>query len=120
MKMWSQIQRKNFLCVHKTTFRKSSKTKKIKNKKPRKRLQSLADSGDKTSCSGRFLRPHFQNSFPHTFFLFSTLNSKMSRDMFKLCHKVLTAKIYPINVQILQTIFFQVCLRTTKFVFPQV
>ena len=42
---------------------KSAKTKKSKNKKPRKHLQSLADSGDKKSCFVRFLRPDFQNSF---------------------------------------------------------
>ena len=40
------------------------KSAKTKNKKLRKRLQSLADSGDKTSTSGRFLRPDFKNSFP--------------------------------------------------------
>ena len=43
---------------------KSIKTKTNNNKKPWKRLQSLADSRDKTSSFGRFLRLHFQNSFP--------------------------------------------------------
>ena len=33
------------------------------NAKPWKHLKSLADFGDKTSSSGKFLRPHFQNSF---------------------------------------------------------
>ena len=55
--------KKNVLCVHKTTFRKSAKTKKNRKKKTVKRLTSLADSGDKISSSGKFLRPHFQNSF---------------------------------------------------------
>ena len=63
LKMWSQKLTKNGLKVHKTTFRKSAKTKKSKNKKQWKRLKSLADSGDKTSSSGRFLRPDFQYSF---------------------------------------------------------
>ena len=35
------------------------KVQKKQNKKTFKRLQSLADSGDKISTSGRFLRPHF-------------------------------------------------------------
>ena len=49
----------------------------------------MADSGDKTSSSGRFLRPHFLNSFYSTiFFLFSTTNFKMSRNMCNLRHKV--------------------------------
>ena len=41
--------KKNGLCVHKTTFRKKYKKKQ---KKTWKHLQSLADSGDKTSSSG--------------------------------------------------------------------
>ena len=48
----------------KLLLEKSAKTKKNKNKKPWKHLKSLADSGDKTTSSGRFLRPDFQNSFP--------------------------------------------------------
>ena len=38
-----------------------------KNKK-KKHSQSLADSSDKTDASGRILRPHYQHSFPQTFF----------------------------------------------------
>ena len=51
----------------KLLLEKSAKTKKTKTKK--KHLQS-SDSGDKTSSSGRFLRPHFQNSFPPQFLFF--------------------------------------------------
>ena len=41
---------------------------KQKNKKKTfKSLQSLADSGDKTSCFGGFLKPYFQN---HLFYFF--------------------------------------------------
>ena len=40
------------------------KKTKTKTKKQWKCLQSFADSGDKTSSSGRFLRPYFENSFP--------------------------------------------------------
>ena len=48
----------------------------------------MADSGDKTSSSGGFLRPNFKKSFPKQVLLFSTLNSRMSRKMCKLRHKV--------------------------------
>ena len=46
----------------KLLLEKVQKLKKNKNKKPWKRLQSLEDSGDTTSSSGRFLRPHLQNN----------------------------------------------------------
>ena len=75
----------------KLLLEKSAKAK----KKPWKHLQSLADSGDKTSSPGRFLRPHFQNSFPWTIFLFSTPNSKMSRNTRKLHHKVRNGQNLP-------------------------
>ena len=48
----------------------------------------MANSGDQTSSSGRFLRPHLKTVFSKYFFLFSTFNSKMSRNMHKLSHKV--------------------------------
>ena len=48
----------------KLLLEKSAKTKKNKNKKQWKHLKSLADSGDKTTSSGRFLRPAFQKNFP--------------------------------------------------------
>ena len=51
----------------------------MKTTKQWKRLQPLADSAHKNSSSGRFLRPHFQNSFPQIFFWFSTRNSKMCK-----------------------------------------
>ena len=41
------------------------------------------------------LRPHFQNTFPWIFFLFSTLNSRMSRNMCKLDHKVRKVQSLP-------------------------
>ena len=47
----------------KLLLEKNAKTKKNKIEKPWKHLKSLADSGDQTSSSGRFLRPYFQNSF---------------------------------------------------------
>ena len=58
--------KKTVLCVHKTTLKKVQKQRKQnkKQKKQWKRLKSLADSGDKISSSGKFLRPHFQNNFP--------------------------------------------------------
>ena len=52
----------------KLLLEKSAKTKKKKNAKPGKRLKSLADFGDKTSSSCKFLRPHFENSFSQTIF----------------------------------------------------
>ena len=75
LKIWSPICEKNNLCFHKTTLR---KTKKKKRKKTQwKRLQSLSDSGDKTSSFCRFPKPHFQNSFPYTFLFvfYSTLQN---------------------------------------------
>ena len=66
---------------------------KTNNKNPLMRSQSLADSGDKNSSSCKFLIPHFQNSFP--FFFFSSINSKMSRHMCKLHHKVRNGQILP-------------------------
>ena len=55
----------NSMCVYGTTFRKkcTQKSAKKNNKKTWKLSQSLADSGEKTSSSSRFLRPHYQNSF---------------------------------------------------------
>ena len=86
--MWSEMLTKNGLKVHKTIFReKKIKTKKNRKLKLQKRLQSLVDSGDQTTSFGRFLRPYSQNNFPYRFFLFSTLNSKMSGNMCKMCHK---------------------------------
>ena len=54
----------------------------------------MADSWVKTSLSGRFLRPHFQNSFPLTF-VCSTQNSKMYRNMCNLRHKVRNGQNLP-------------------------
>ena len=41
-------------------------------------------------------------------FLFSTVNSKMSRNMCKLCHKVRNSHFYPMKVQIssISKVFF--------------
>ena len=47
----------------KLLLEKSAKKKNKKKKKQENVLKSLADSGDNTSSSGRFLRPHLQNSF---------------------------------------------------------
>ena len=105
--------KKNGLCVHKTTFRKKgAKTKKNKTKKQWERLQSLANSGDKTSCSGIFLRPHFQNSFSYIFgFCFLLLTPKCLETCVHCVTTCVTVKNYPMNVQILLT-FFKVTLCT--------
>ena len=56
----------------------------------------MANSGDKTSSSCRYLRPDFHNSFPYFFILFFfILNSKMSRNIRKLCHKVCNSQNLP-------------------------
>ena len=57
-----------------------------KNKQVRKHLQSSADSEDKTSSSGRFLRHIFITVFPKHFCI--TLNFEMSRSICKLRRKV--------------------------------
>ena len=49
-------------------LKKSANTEKKEKQKAMKTFTILADSEDKTSFSGRFLRPHFQNSFPQTIF----------------------------------------------------
>ena len=41
------------------------------------------------------LTPHFQNSFPHRFFWFCNLHSKMSKNMCKWSHKVCNGLILP-------------------------
>ena len=66
-----------------------------KNLKPWMCSQLLADSGDKTSSSCRFLRPHFQTVCSKQLFLFSILHSKMSINMCKMCHKVPNGKNLP-------------------------
>ena len=61
-------------------------------------LQSLADSGAKTSSSCRFLRPHF--SFPF-------LDSKISRYMCKLHRKVRNGQNLPHESPNFTNYFFQ-------------
>ena len=58
------------------------------------------------------LRPHFQNSFLSTIFLFPIVNSKMPRDMCTFRHKVRNGHFYPMKVQILSISkrFFQIKL----------
>ena len=86
LKKWSQIFEKMVNVSTKLLLEKSAK-KKQKNKK--KHSQSLADSWDKTDASGSILRPHYQHSFPKTFFpMFFTINSKISSNLWKLRHKV--------------------------------
>ena len=87
-------------------YKKVQGLQKNKNKKLWKRLQSLADSGDQTTSFGRFLRPDFQNSFPY-FLFFSTLNSKMSRKMRKMRHKVLNGQNLPNESPNFTNNFFQ-------------
>ena len=89
------------------------KLKKLNKKEPCKRLQSLADSGDKTSSPGRFGRPHFQNSFPYFFsFCFLHLTQKCLETRVNRVTKCVTTKIYPMKVRILQFLSFKVTLRT--------
>ena len=52
--------------------------------------------------------------------MFSTLNSKTSRNMRKLRHKVCNGQNFPMKVRILQIIIFKVTLRTILAIFPQV
>ena len=47
----------------------------------------MARTEDKTSPFCGFLRPHFETVLPNFFVLFSTLKSRMSRNMCKLLHK---------------------------------
>ena len=94
--MGSQIFEKLPLCLQNYFKKRNTRTKKFKQKKTSKGSQSLADSWDKTNSSGRFLRPHFQNSFPSAF----------PETCVNCVTKCGTTKIYPVKVQILQTIFF--------------
>ena len=88
--------KENSLCVQKTTFRKKwKKFKKNFNAKLWKRLKSLADFGDKTTSSGKFLRPHFQTVFPKQSFLFSILNSKLSWNIGNLRPKLRNGQNLP-------------------------
>ena len=61
LKMRSQLCEKIAYVSTKILLEKSEQTD---NKKKWKRLQSLADSGDKTSSSRGFLIPHLKNSVP--------------------------------------------------------
>ena len=65
----------------------------------------MPDYRDKTSDFCEFLRPHFENSFPYVLLLLSIPSSKMSRNMFKLCHKVRNGQIYPLEVQAFQNFY---------------
>ena len=90
----------------------------LKKSKEKKRSQSLADSGDKTSSSCRFLRPHYEISFPYT--ICFTLNSKMSRNMCKLHHKVRNGQNLPHICQNFRKYFSKSNLRTSLAIFQQV
>ena len=91
----------------KQLLEKNAKTKKNM-KKQWKHSQSLADSEDKTSSAGRFLRPYFQNSFPLFFFvLFYPLNSKISWNMRNMHHKVRNGQNLPHESLNLINNFFQ-------------
>ena len=84
-----------FYVSTKLLLEKSAKTKKKYKKKTWKHLKSLADSWDKASASSKFLRPHYQTVFLKHFFLFSTPNSKMSRNMCNLRPKVRNGQNIP-------------------------
>ena len=58
-----RFKRKMAYVSTKPLLEKSAKTKKKLNAKLWKSLKSLADFGDITTSAGKFLRPHFQNSF---------------------------------------------------------
>ena len=102
----------------KLLLEKSAKTKESKNKKTKKHLKSWTDFGDKTGCSGRFLRPHFQNSFPQTFYI-SIVNSKMSRSMCNLRHKVRNGQNLPHESPNFTNYFFICNFSDNYFIFPQ-
>ena len=81
--------KKNVLCVHKTTFRKSSKTKKKQIIKKTDNVQKFwRIMGTKLVVLVNFWDHIIVTVFPKHFFLFSTLISKMSRNMCYLRHKV--------------------------------
>ena len=46
------------------------------------------------------VRPHLQNNFPWSIFLFSILKFKMSRNMYKLCQKLRSGQNIPPSNQI--------------------
>ena len=79
------------------------KLKKTKNKKTWKRLQSLADSGDKTNSSGIFQRPYFPKHF--------LLQTQKCLETCICVTKWVKSKTYAMKVRILQTIFFQSSFR---------
>ena len=60
-----------------------------------KSQQSWGECVDKTSSPSGFLRPDFQNSFPYIQFWFSTLSSIMSRNVWKLRHKLHNKQYLP-------------------------
>ena len=64
MKIWSQVGGKVAYLFAKQLHKKRAKSKKNQINKNIKVSTILADSGDKTSTSRGFLRPHFQKSVP--------------------------------------------------------
>ena len=78
--------------------------KKIK-KKRWKRLNLWRILGTNLLLLVNFWDQIFMTVFPEDFFLFSTLNSKTSKNKRKCVTKCVTAKIYPMKVRILQIIF---------------
>ena len=72
--------------------------KNLKKKHKKKHLESLSDSGDKTSSSDRFLRPNFKTVFSKLFFCFLLLAPKFLETCVYCTTKCVTTKIYPMKV----------------------
>ena len=107
LKMWSQKLTRNGLKVHKTTSRKKCKNLKINKNKNNENVYNLwRILGTKLPLLVDFWDQLFKTVFP-IFFLFSTLNSKMSRNMRKVFHKVCTGQNLPHESPNFTNYFFQ-------------
>ena len=92
LKIWCQMLKKKFLSVHKTTFRKKCENKKNKKNKNYENIYNLLRIlGTQLILLVDFWDHIFKTVFP----FFFTLNSKMSRSMRKMCHKVCNGQNLP-------------------------
>ena len=100
--MWSQIEKKKKIAYVST---------KLLLEKRRKKMKTFTIFGrfwGQKQFFWQISETIFSKQFPLVHFFVSTLDSKMSRN------------IYPMKVRILQTMFFKVTLRTIQAIFPQV
>ena len=102
LKMWSQILTKNNVKVHKTTFRKKCEKKHDENVYNIWRIL-----GTKLLLLKEFWDQIFKTVFSNNFFLFSTLNSKMSKNMRNMRHKVRNGQNLPNESPNFTNYFFQ-------------